>query len=54
MVNLKKELISREISAPKTTKKLLDKMLDAIVENTKKGLTVIIGSFEDNFYKIIS
>ena len=49
-----KDVINRKINAPTTTKKLLDKMVDATIEMTKKGLNVVIGSFEDNVYKLVN
>ena len=32
----------------------MDKTIDATIEMSRKGMNVIIGSFEENVYKLIS
>jgi hypothetical protein len=41
------------LNAPTTTRKLVEKMIDAINEMGAKGRTVAVGSYEEHVYKLV-
>ncbi|CAG5081844.1 Oidioi.mRNA.OKI2018_I69.PAR.g9974.t1.cds [Oikopleura dioica] len=52
-ITASKEQICGFLNAPTTTRKLVEKMVDAINEMGAKGRTVAVGSYEEHVYKLV-